>query len=124
MAKTKADPKHAAPTGEGDDESLSPAPDATEAELPPQTRKVRATAPTYYDDKRRRLGDVFRIRQPYEIPGPKGKPVMHDDFNPKCMEDVAADTPEHTSTGRDELRRQHDEILGAHRRPGMNVLGD
>lgn len=62
--------------------------------------KVMATADTYYGEARRRQGDVFTI-------------TSEAHFNKRCMVRVSASTPEKTSTGRDVLKKQHDEILGA-----------
>lgn len=59
--------------------------------------KVRATQMGYYDLLRRRVGDVFTV--PLRL------------FSPKWMERVDPDTPELTTSGREEMRRQHDEIL-------------
>jgi hypothetical protein len=83
-----------------------------------QTRKVRATAPCYYNDESKRTGDVFCIRPPYTIDG-----ITYDEFS-KAMEDVDEDTPEHTTTGKEQLRKEHDEIMASRRPQGMNVLGD
>jgi len=61
--------------------------------------KVRATAVGYYDHKRRREGNVFWIAD------------EETEFSPRWMEKVDARTPEVTTTGAAELRRQHDEVL-------------
>jgi hypothetical protein len=98
----------------------------------PQTRKVRAIGRgCYYNDERKRAGDVFRIRPPYTLKGPKkdDKPIEYDEFSQSGMEDVDEDTPEKTTTGKEHLRKEHDEILRSKHPPGVlpqdrNVLGD
>lgn len=62
--------------------------------------KVMATKTTYYDNKRRRPGDVFTIASERE-------------FSDRYMEKVDPETPEKITTGAEVLRQQHDEILGA-----------
>jgi hypothetical protein len=60
--------------------------------------RVRATRMGYYGDVRRRTGDVFTI--------------SHSSlFSKKWMETVAGSTPEKVTTGREALRKQHDEVL-------------
>jgi len=68
-------------------------------ENPDARVKVRAIRMGYYDVTRRRVGDVFTIR------------ARARDFSATWMERVAATTPEAVTTGQQELRRQHDEIL-------------
>jgi len=76
--------------------------------------KVRATQVGYYGEARRRVGDVFTLEDPKH-------------FSAKWMERVDASTPEKITTGNEDLRRQHDEMLG---RTGgkptgaQGVLGD
>lgn len=65
----------------------------------PSALKVRATRMVHYGLKRRRVGDVFVLRDPAH-------------FSAKSMERVDAATPERITTGQQEIRRQHDEILG------------
>jgi hypothetical protein len=60
--------------------------------------KVRATQMGYYDHARRRDGDVFLIKDAQA-------------FSSRWMEYVDAKTPEQVTTGREELRKKHDEIL-------------
>lgn len=60
--------------------------------------KVRATKVCYYDDKRRRVGDVFTIQNEKE-------------FSSRYMEKVHPRTPERITTGAQVLQQQHDEIL-------------
>lgn len=66
---------------------------------PTKPQRVRATAPGYYDNVRRREGNVFTIQNDRE-------------FSSKWMERVSRNTPEHTTTGQEEINRQHDEVLG------------
>lgn len=65
-----------------------------------QKVKVRATRMGYYDHVRRREGDVFA----YTL-GPKEKAL------PSWVEPVDPRTPERVTTGVQELRQKHDEIL-------------
>lgn len=69
--------------------------------------KVEATQMGYYDHTRRRTGDVF------EISGDSA-------FSEKWMARVDGRTPTKVTTGNEDLRRQHDEILGA-RHGGKDV---
>lgn len=78
--------------------------------------KVRATQLGYYDDKRRRIGDVFTISLRRNA---KGQFV---EFSDKWMTRVRDDTPESLTTGRQELRKQHDEILAG--KQGARPLGE
>lgn len=81
--------------------------------------KVRATKLGYYDHKRQRIGDVFRISS-------------MDVFSEKWMELVDPTTPNRTTTGNQALRQHHDETLAARhsaRKGGgatgaADVLGD
>jgi hypothetical protein len=59
--------------------------------------KVMATKVCYYDDKRRRVGDVFTIQNETE-------------FSSKYMERVAPDVPERITTGAEVLKREHETI--------------
>lgn len=102
----------------------------------PRTRKVRALKLGYYDDKRRRTGDVFLIREPYqgEVENTLGEVEQTeiDEFSDKWMEDVDANTPERITTGRQALKEQHDAELAARRHSGQrsgptgnaDVIGD
>lgn len=66
--------------------------------VPAQGRlKVRALAMGFYNNKRRREGDVFVIE------------AQH--FTQRWMEPVDASTPPSTTTGLQHLKRQHDERL-------------
>lgn|SRR5262245_4584943 len=69
-----------------------------------QDRKVRAKKPVYYDDQRRRVGDVFSIRQPFAMKDKKtGKTITYDEFSDETMEDVDPSTPDKTTTGQQVL---------------------
>lgn len=59
--------------------------------------KVMATKVCYYDDKRRRVGDVFTIQNDAE-------------FSSKYMERVADETPERITTGAEVLKQEHEVI--------------
>lgn len=61
--------------------------------------KVRATTMGYYGHIRRREGDVLKVRE--------------GDFSSRWMERVDPHTPEKITTGKEELRRQHDEIIAS-----------
>jgi hypothetical protein len=58
--------------------------------------KVRALMTVFYDNKRFRTGDVFRVSE--------------NDFSGRSMELVDRATPEHVSTGNDQLRAEYDAI--------------
>lgn len=75
----------------------------------PRTSKVRALKTGYYDDARRRAGDVFSI-----------DPA---DFSSKWMEYVSGATPSKTTGPNASIRKQHDEILGGKTRV-VDPLGD
>lgn len=62
--------------------------------------KVRALRMGFYDHKRRRVGDVFALKE-----------TKH--FSRKWMVRVDPETPDKITTGQEELRQKHDEILGA-----------
>jgi hypothetical protein len=64
--------------------------------------KVRATKVCYYDDKRRRVDDVFTIK-------------AESEFSSNYMERVDPRTPERITTGKEVLQQQHDEILAGKR---------
>lgn len=68
----------------------------------PQLTKVQAIATGYYNDARRRVGDVFHINHP-------------DDFSERWMQRVDADTPEKITTGQQELSKANQEQLAARR---------
>lgn len=78
--------------------------------LPKGRFKVRALALGYYDHIRRRIGDVFVL-------------ASARDFSDRWMEQVDASTPERITTGVEELRKQHDEIIAA-RRPASGMVPD
>lgn len=69
--------------------------------------RVRATKVCYYDDKRRRVGDVFTISDE------KNKTGGLKEFSSKYMELVDPRTPEKITTGAEVLKQQHDDILGS-----------
>jgi hypothetical protein len=82
----------------------APVPERRPAPTPPAkpTRhKVRARKMGFVYHERRRVGDVFMVH---------GK-----DFNPSWMEVVDGSTPLRKTTGKQELRRLHDEILSQKR---------
>lgn len=63
--------------------------------------KVRATAMGYYDNIRRRPGDVFVL-----------KAADRRQFSARWMEPVDPETPEQVTTGKAAIEKQHDELLG------------
>lgn len=73
----------------------------------PARFKVRATKLGYYDDKRRRIGDVFWVATTTNAKG------QYIEFAESWMVRVPDATPESITTGQQELRRQHDEILAS-----------
>jgi hypothetical protein len=78
-------------------------PDAARAqrgrpELPEGRFKVRALLPGFYNNKRRRVGDVFVI---------EGAQA----FSVRWMEVVDNRTPTRTTTAKEHLKREHDAIL-------------
>src|SRR5574341_287888 len=75
--------------------------------------KVRALHMGYYDEKRLREGDVFI----YTL-GPKETKL------PKWVEPVDPRTPENITTGKQELRRKHDEILASRMPASGTTLTD
>jgi hypothetical protein len=77
------------------------APSTATAPTRPVRHKVKATKMGYIYHERRRVGDVFMVH---------GK-----DFNPSWMTIVDGSTPLRKTTGKQELRRLHDEILSAKR---------
>jgi hypothetical protein len=66
--------------------------------------KVRALQMGYYDHARRRVGDVFFIKDELA-------------FSTKWMERVDVSTPERLTTSKQAIEQQHDEILSG-RTPG------
>lgn len=104
----------------------------------PATIRVRATAVGFYDDVRRRIGDVFTLHArrgtftALELDD-DGKPALDDSgllktrittevektltaeeqFAPKWMQRVSADTPEYASSANEQIRSQHDVILAS-----------
>lgn len=81
--------------------------------------RVRATEVGYYNHIRRRVGDVF------DLVGVILEDGTLDSFSPRWMEAVSPKTEEKITTGVQELRRQHDEILATRvqDRAGDNPLG-
>ncbi|MFB3855013.1 MAG: hypothetical protein ACE148_14480 [Vicinamibacterales bacterium] len=63
--------------------------------------KVQATKLGIYGLMRRRVGDVFTLRD-------------HQDFSPTWMERVPDGTPERTTTGQQAIDRVIEERLGRH----------
>ena len=70
--------------------------------------KVRATEIGYYDLKRRRVGDVFVVQRESE-------------FSSRWMERVGARVPERETSGQQQLKAQHDEILAVRAGVGTDV---
>lgn len=70
--------------------------------------KVRATRMGFYDEIRRRVGDVFTLTD-----------AAH--FSDKWMLIVPGTTPERVTTGQQELRRQHQEEVDSRRRSSSLV---
>lgn len=68
------------------------------------TMKVRATHLGYYGDMRRRTDDVFTIQERH--------------FSSRWMQPVSGSTPEKITSGKEDLRRQHDEMLAGRRPTG------
>jgi hypothetical protein len=60
----------------------------------------------FYDNSRRREGDVFLIKGEHE-------------FSSRWMERVALATPERTTGPNAAIREQHDQILSAAAQPGI-----
>jgi len=101
----------------------------------PRTVRVRAIRLGYYDDKRRRLGDVFLIRPPFTVknvdrvpdPDPEIKKIPEtievDEFSDNWMEKVPGNTPLKTTTAKEDLKRKHDEELAARRTPAKDEGG-
>lgn len=107
-----------------------------QARVSGDTIKVRATQLCYYDEARRRAGDVFTLRPRAGMfteaqLGSDGEPKTDPktgfrvtrevkkvlsaeaQFNPRCMERVAASTPEKTTGNNEALQKLHDEELAA-----------
>ena len=80
--------------------------------------RVMATKVGYYDDKRRRIGDVFTVSAERNEKG------GYREFSDKWMERVDEDTPERITTGNEDIRRQHDEILKAKSMGGIHTGPD
>lgn len=70
---------------------------AARAAVPSTRIKVRARKMGYYEHERRRVGDVFRVERAQ--------------FNPSWMVAADSSTPIQRTTGKQELRKKHDEIL-------------
>lgn len=98
--------------------------------------KVRATKDGYYDDKYRRVGDVFTIdgtpRADMQAQADEAKATEEDTakpaaFSDKWMEPVDAGTPEKITSSGEALRKAHDETLagrGAGPTGDTSVLGE
>lgn len=114
MAKKKAAAK-----GTTKAKSRDVAPPVAPGEPPARTAKqikVRATAVGYYDDKLRRVDDVFTINDRRRSDGrlaELGKWMVLED----------ADVPEKITSNNEAIRREHDEILGA-RQSGASAARD
>lgn len=105
--------RHNAPADVGLDDDVDV--DEEEVEVDPRPRpsiKVRAIRDGYYDDKRRRVGDVFKIREPYTANvanrDEAEKVVTVNEFSKKWMRKVSGRTPERITTGRTVLQQHHD----------------
>jgi len=76
--------------------------------------KVRATKMGYYDNKRRRIGDVFLVAE-------------GDALSATWMTLVDRKTPEKITTGAEALQQFHDDKVGGKAMPGtgdIDVLGE
>ena len=94
-------------------ETASVSPSPADDEPPPVVGplvRVRATRLGYFGDVRRRSGDVFSVPE--------------SAFSKSWMEKVAPTTPGRTTSGKEDLRRQHDEILGGKTVAGRKATGD
>lgn len=88
------------------------------APLPPI--KVRATNIGYFDDKLRRVGDVFWIPATPRPGAPAGSPPAL--FSKLWMERVDEDEPERQTSHGEVLRQVHaDEMAARGRRPGQHT---
>jgi hypothetical protein len=117
-------PEDARPmAAEPDDTDYDPDLDDQDVDTrPAPSIKVMATKDGYYDDKRRRAGDVFRVRAPYEgVIENDGKETKQTitEFSKKWMKRVAASTPERITTGKQVLRQHHDAEMAARRPSGQ-----
>lgn len=126
MAKSAAPAPRPAPTG-------TPAPSSAS-----ETIRVRATAVGYYDEERKRIGDVFTLKPRTDmftelVTDDQGRPVLAQSagpglptrvtteraqtitaaqqFSPKWMERVDPSTPEKVTTGNEDLRRKREDAL-------------
>lgn len=118
------------------------------------TIRVRAIKNGYYDDVRRRVGDVFDLHPrkgtfTVQDEDENGKPLLtdtipptritheeddvelsaEDQFSPKWMEKVDGSTPKKITTGNQVLKKQHDEVIRARHAPAeptgsRAVIGD
>lgn len=80
--------------------------------------KVRATRVGYYDEKLRRVDDVFvvtdrRNDQGELVMDDKGQPLTAERLLGSWMERVDPETPEQITSHNEVLRQQHDEIMAA-----------
>lgn len=82
----------------------------TDAPPRPRALKVRAIKEGYYDDKLRRVGDVFLIDA---TPKRHNDPTRLQNFSEKWMERVDAETPERLTSNNDVIRQQHDALQAA-----------
>ena len=76
--------------------------------------KVRATAMGYYDNTRRRTGDVFTISdETYEAPHPRAGDLV--EFSENWMEMIDGSVPERTTTSQQAVDQQTQELRNARR---------
>jgi len=95
MAKKSSKPAKASRPGTP---AAAPAPPPASPTARRTKIKVEAIRMGYYELVRRRVGDVFLLVKP-------------EDFCDTWMRVVSPSVPERTTTGQEELRRQHDEIM-------------
>lgn len=94
--------------------------DTAAPELPRRTIRVRALRLGYYNDRRRRPGDVFLIRAPYKWQTgdaeSAGKVKTVDEFSPKWMEKVPGHVPLRTTSSPEAMQKANQAQLAAKRR--------
>ena len=72
--------------------------------------RVRATQMGFFDNERKREGDVFLLQEPRQ-------------FVASWMEPVDDSVPERTTTGQQLLRKEHDDILNMKTPPKDLTIG-
>lgn len=77
--------------------------------------RVRAVQKGYYGEARRRIGDVFTLEKPEDF---------SDADTGGWMERVHPETPERVTTGQQEIRQKHDEIIAGKKQDGLQVGPD